>query len=179
LNRVPKEERLWATLRTSLFAALFISFFVVYLPWIWAIRGRQPSYDGWGVLRLAGALPLAAGAYVTLRCVFALAWTGLGTPAPFDPPRRLVVTGFYRYVRNPMYLGAAMTIVGETTLLGSLREGLLYAGLFLACLAVFVVAYEEPALRVKFGEEYDEYCRNVPRFVARLRPWKWPTPPVQ
>ena len=161
-------------LKSSLFATIFIAYFLVYLPWIWAIQGRAVSYEGLDSLRWLAVVPLAVGGYIALRCIFSFAWTGLGTPAPFDPPRTLVITGFYRYVRNPMYLGAALFIFGETALLGSIRNGLLYVALFMSCLAVFVLLYEEPALRSKFGVGYEEYCRNVPRFLPRLRPWEKP-----
>ena len=164
--------RAWAMLKTSLFAATFIAFFVVYLPWTWAIRGRALHYDGLGSLRLLAVLPLVAGAYIAMRCVFAFAWTGLGTPAPFDPPRSLIISGFYRHVRNPMYIGAALIVMGETALFGSIRIGLQYVLVFGSCLALFVVVYEEPTLRSQFGAEYEEYCCNVPRFIPRLRPWE-------
>ncbi|MBI4462644.1 MAG: isoprenylcysteine carboxylmethyltransferase family protein [Acidobacteria bacterium] len=156
--------------KTSLFATIFIAFFVVYLPWTWAIRGRAVSYEGLGSLRLLAIVPLIAGGYVALRCAFAFAWTGLGTPAPFDPPRTLVVSGFYRYVRNPMYLGALLAVIGETALFGSIRAGLQYALVFGTCLALFVLLYEEATLRAKFGADYEAYCRNVPRFLPRLTP---------
>lgn len=164
--------RVWAMLKTSLFAATFIAFFVVYLPWTWAIRGRTVNYDGLGSLRLLAIVPLIAGGYIALRCVFAFAWTGLGTPAPFDPPRSLIISGFYRYVRNPMYVGATLAIIGETALFGSIRIGLQYVLVFGSCLSLFVVIYEEPTLRSKFGAEYEEYCRNVPRLIPRLSPWE-------
>lgn len=165
-------QRILAVLKSALFSALFIAFFLLYLPWIWAIQGRAASYEGLESLRWLAVVPLAYGAYIALRCIFAFAWTGLGTPAPFDPPRTLVIKGFYRYVRNPMYLGAALFIIGETALFGSIRNGLLYVALFMGCLALFVMLYEEPALRSKFGAQYEEYCRNVPRFIPRWRPWE-------
>jgi len=164
-------ERAWALLKTTLFATSFIAFFVIYLPWIWAIRGRTVSDEGLGSLRLLALLPLIAGAYIALRCVFAFAWTGIGTPAPWDPPRRLVISGFYRYVRNPMYIGASLVVIGETALWGSLTAGLQYLLVFASLVALFVVLYEEPALRSQFGAEYEGYCRNVPRFLPRLTPW--------
>ena len=165
-------ERAWAVLKTSLFATTFITCFVVYLPWTWAIRGRAVGYEGLGSLRLLAIVPLIAGACIALRCVFAFAWTGLGTPAPFDPPRTLIISGFYRYVRNPMYFGAALVVIAETALFGSIRVGLQYVLLFGGCLALFVLIYEEPTLRSKFGAEYEEYRRNVPRFIPRLTPWE-------
>jgi protein-S-isoprenylcysteine O-methyltransferase Ste14 len=169
---MPIAERAWALVKTLFFAPAFIGFFLVYIPWTWAIRGRSVSYTGVGSLRLLGIVPLIVGGYVALRSVIAHAWTGLGTPAPFDPPQRLVVTGFYRYVRNPMYLGATLVILGETTLFGSIAIGVEYAAIFAICTGVFVLAYEEPALREIFGAEYEEYRHNVPRFLPRLTAWK-------
>jgi protein-S-isoprenylcysteine O-methyltransferase Ste14 len=168
---VPVPQRYWPVVRTSLFAAIFIAFFVVYLPWAWAIRSHPVRYAGMGSLRLLAVVLLLLGAYVALRCVFGFAWTGLGTPAPFDPPRKLVVSGFYRYVRNPMYIGAMLFVIGEAALLGSVLIGLAYALIFGVCAGLFVLLYEEPTLRTKFGADYEAYCRNVPRFIPRLKPW--------
>jgi protein-S-isoprenylcysteine O-methyltransferase Ste14 len=165
-------ERGWAVLKTSVFG-IFIGFFVVYyLPWTLAIRGYEVSYEGAGALRWLAIVPLVAGATMALRCAFAFAWTGLGTPVPFDPPRRLVVSGFYRYVRNPMFLGVCLAILGEIALWGSLAAGVAYLVVFAAVVALFIWLHEEPSLRAKFGAEYEEYCRNVPRFLPRLWPWK-------
>ena len=165
-------ERAWALVKTMLFAATFMAFTLFYLPWTWAIRGRVADYSGAGALRYLGVLPVLAGLWITVRCALAHAWTGLGTPAPFDPPKKLVVTGFYRYVRNPMYFGAVLILLGETALFGSIVAGAEYAAAFAGCAMAFVMAYEEPALREKFGPEYEEYCRNVPRIVPRLTAWR-------
>jgi protein-S-isoprenylcysteine O-methyltransferase Ste14 len=93
---------------------------------------------------------------------------GLGTPAPVAPTEHLVVGGLYRYVRNPMYLAVAATIVGQALLLGQLVL-LLYAAVFLAVVAAFVRWYEEPTLSRQFGSEYDEYRRRVPGWLPRRR----------
>jgi protein-S-isoprenylcysteine O-methyltransferase Ste14 len=169
---MPRPEQAWALVKTALFAATFVAYFVVYLPWSWAIRGREVSYAGPDAWHLLGVVPLAAGLCIILSCFYAFSWTGLGTPAPFDPPRTLVVSGFYRYVRNPMYTGAVLIIIGETTLFGSIRTGLEYAAIFWGCATLFVLIYEEPVLRAKFGASYEEYCRNVPRIIPRRTPWK-------
>ena len=87
-----------------------------------------------------------------------------------DPPRRLVVSGLYRYVRNPMYVGFGILLIGEAWLIG--RIEIIYEMLIaLALVSTFVIAYEEPALRAKFGDDYLEYCRNVRRWIPRLTPW--------
>ena len=87
-----------------------------------------------------------------------------------DPPRRLVVSGLYRYVRNPMYVGFGILLIGEAWLIG--RIEIIYEMLIaLALVSTFVIVYEEPALRAKFGDDYLEYCRNVRRWIPRLTPW--------
>ncbi len=95
---------------------------------------------------------------------------GLGTPAPVFPTRHLVVTGWYRYVRNPMYVAVVSIIVGQALLFGSITL-LEYGALVWLFFHLFVLAYEEPTMRATFGEEYRLYCANVPRWIPRLSPW--------
>jgi len=119
---------------------------------------------------VAGALVGVAGGALALWCILAFALVGKGTPAPFDPPRRLVVAGPYRYVRNPMYIGAGLALTGAAMFYGSLRL-LGYVGLFLLATHAFVVLYEEPTLTRLFGQQYRAYQTRVrrwlPRFAAR------------
>ena len=101
---------------------------------------------------------------------------GLGTPAPILPPKHLVVTGLYRFVRNPMYVGVTATILGQAFLLGDPQ--VLEYGLFVwLCFHLFVMGYEEPTLRSTFGDEYRDFCANVPRWLPRLSPWNGPGKP--
>jgi len=95
---------------------------------------------------------------------------GLGTPAPIDPPKSLVVNGLYRFVRNPMYVGVVLVLFSEGLLFSSSRL-LEYAVLVGAGFFLFVVAYEEPTLRKKFGASYQAYCQAVPCWIPRLTPW--------
>ena len=95
---------------------------------------------------------------------------GEGTLAPWDPPQKLVVEGLYRYVRNPMHSGVFLVMMGEGILLGS--EIVFYSGLFFMLLHLwYIPAHEEMRLRERFGDAYEEYVRNVPRWIPRLRPW--------
>lgn len=166
------EVRVLAISRTCLFAVLFIAIVGFYLPHYLGFLDDTLHRD-W---RAIGIMPLIIGAIVALRCVFAFAWTGLGTPAPFDAPRRLVVTGFYRYVRNPMYVGFALFLIGEFLLFSpNLRGALVYLAAYALVLTIFVMTYEEPTLRRKFPEDYRQYCQSVPRFLPRLTPWQPPT----
>lgn len=96
---------------------------------------------------------------------------GKGTLAPWDPPRKLVVRGPYRYVRNPMISGVVFVVFGEALLLHS-QSHFLWAITFVAINFVYIPLLEEPQLRWRFGTDYEEYCRNVPRLVPRLRPWE-------
>lgn len=95
---------------------------------------------------------------------------GLGTPAPVLPTRHLVVTGLYRYVRNPMYVAVVSAIVGQALIFGNV--GLLeYGGRVWLLFHVFVLVYEEPKLRASFGTKYDLFCARVPRWIPRLTAW--------
>ncbi len=125
--------------------------------------------------RWLAAVPSVLGFAVALRCIWDFGWTGCGTPAPFAPPKKLVVVGFYRYVRNPMYVGFAVGWIGLWIVFANANP--MAIGVVIAvALAVhlFVVFYEEPTLRKNFGKEYEEYCRNVHRWWPRVRGWDKP-----
>ena len=116
---------------------------------------------------------VAAGLPVLLDSFARFALQGLGTPAPIFPTRHLVVSGLFRYVRNPMYVAVLSLILGQGLLFASIRVleyGIaVWVGFFL-----FVVIYEEPTLRNSYGNECEEFCANVPRWIPRLRPWRGP-----
>jgi len=157
---------MFVLVRAVTYAALFISLVLVYLP------ARFLSWSGIvrpeviGAPQIAGMIIGAVGAAIALWCVFTFVFIGKGTPAPFDPPRRLVIRGPYRFVRNPMYIGAGLALLGAALFYGSLSI-LIYAGLFLLATHLFVVLYEEPTLRRTFGPEYEAYCRRVRRWWVR------------
>lgn len=122
-----------------------------------------------GPTRYFGIPLIALGAALYLRCAWDFARFGLGTPAPIDPPRNLVAGGLYRYVRNPMYVGIVSMLLGECVFFES-RRVLAFALFAVLATHLFVVCYEEPTLRKKFGASYEEYCRTVPRWIPRLKP---------
>lgn len=128
------------------------------LAWAGVVR---PAHMG--AVEVAGLIVLAAGAIVAAWCVLAFIHLGKGTPAPFDPPRRLVVRGPYRYVRNPMYLGATVALSGAALYYRSFAL-LGFAAAFVFVAHVFVVVYEEPTLRRLFGADYEAYCGSVSRW---------------
>ena len=113
---------------------------------------------------------IAAGLPVLLDSFARFAFQGLGTPAPIFPTRHLVVSGLYRYVRNPMYLAVASLILGQGLVFGNLRI-LEYGVAVWAAFHLFVLFYEEPRLRNTFGSEYEDFCMNVHRWIPRMRPW--------
>jgi len=154
-----------AIVRTALFAILFMGTVLVYVPYILA-SGPATAHWTLGPWRYVGLLPLAAGITGLARCLRDFAVVGRGTPAPFDPPRELVAAGLYRWVRNPMYLSALLLLVGEAILLEA-PVLLRYAAAFFLATHLFVVLYEEPVLRRKFGGSYDRYRATVPRWLAR------------
>lgn len=108
------------------------------------------------------------GAAIVLDSFVRFAIEGLGTPAPVLPTKHLVVTGLYRHVRNPMYVGVASAIFGQALLFGS-KQLLIYGALVWLAFHLFVCFYEEPKLRKRFGEEYETFCHEVPRWIPRLR----------
>lgn len=158
---------MFVLMRAVTYAALFIGLVLVFLP------ARLLSWSGvipperLGAPQALGFLISGLGAGLALWCILTFALVGKGTPAPFDPPRRLVVRGPYKYVRNPMYLGAAMALAGASLFYQSpVLAG--YVVAFLLVTHAFVVGYEEPTLRAKFGEEYESYCREVRRWRPRV-----------
>jgi len=163
----------WLTTIASLcVGALFLALWFWLLPrWL----GFEVEPAGLKQWRWLAAIPSMLGFAVALRCVWDFGWTGHGTPAPVAPPQRLVVVGPYRYVRNPMYLGFACGWIGLWVVFGHARLSLIAAVVAVALgVHLFVVFYEEPTLRGKFGADYEQYCRNVSRWRPRLKPWQRP-----
>lgn len=115
-------------------------------------------------LRFIGLIPIGLGALLYLWCAWDFTFTGKGTPAPFDPPKEMVVRGLYRYVRNPMYVAALLVLIGEVVLFQSALI-LIYAAIVFSVFHLWILFYEEPTLRRKFGESYEKYCRNVSRWI--------------
>jgi protein-S-isoprenylcysteine O-methyltransferase Ste14 len=154
-------------LKTLLFVVLVPGTVLLWVPYLTLAKDvpRPVSWVNWMALA-----PCGLGILILLKCAWDFAVVGLGTPAPIDPPKSLVVNGLYRFVRNPMYVGVALVLFSEGLLFSSARL-LEYALLVGAGFFLFVVAYEEPTLRKKFGASYQAYCQAVPRWIPRLTPW--------
>jgi protein-S-isoprenylcysteine O-methyltransferase Ste14 len=149
--------------RAITYAALFIAFVLVFLPaqvLRWSGIGQPTSI---GAAQILGMVLVILGGALAIWCVLTFAIVGRGTPAPFDPPRLLVVRGPYRFVRNPMYIGAIIALAGASVF----YESIALAGftiLFLLVTHGLVTLYEEPVLRRQFGADYDAYCAKVRRW---------------
>src|ERR1043166_1648691 len=160
------DANMFVLVRAVTYAALFIGFVLVYLP------GRFLSWSGivapttTAAPQVAGMMLVAIGTAIALWCVFTFVFIGKGTPAPFDPPRKLVVRGPYWFVRNPMYIGAGMTLAGAALYFESLSI-CIYTGLFFLVTHLFVVFYEEPTLRRTFGSDYESYFGRVSRWLPK------------
>ncbi|HKE77458.1 MAG TPA: isoprenylcysteine carboxylmethyltransferase family protein [Acidimicrobiales bacterium] len=154
---------------SSLFFAAAPGLVAGVVPWL--LTGWQGAEPPWPApVRVVGAALVAAGTVVLVHAFARFVREGRGTPAPVGPTERLVVGGLYRHVRNPMYVAVASAIVGQALLLG--RPVLLaWAALAGAAMVAFVRVYEEPLLAARYGDEYRTYCRHVPGWLPRLRPW--------
>ncbi len=149
---------------------------VVIPTWL-SRRYPAPPADGAVVVLFGvmGLLFLMLGAYLFAHSLRRFAVEGEGTLAPWDPPRKLVVRGAYRFVRNPMISGVLLILSAESMMLHSPALGM-WALTFFAINAVFIPLIEEPQLRDRFGEAYIEYCNHVPRLLPRTTPWTPGTP---
>jgi protein-S-isoprenylcysteine O-methyltransferase Ste14 len=160
-----------AILGTGVFLLLAPGFFVGVVPW-WISRWHfNAPFLGFTPFRVAGVLLTAAGLPILLESFGRFALQGIGTPAPVFPTRHLVVKGFYRFVRNPMYIAVVAMIMGQGLLLGNIRV-VEYSMLGWLVTHLFVLTYEEPTLRKTFGSEYEAFCAHVPRWIPRLTPWR-------
>jgi len=137
------------------------------VPWLLLRWGGDGLVPRW--VRLAGAVPLALGVLLLLRCVIDFARVGRGTLAPIDPPRVLVRRGLYRLMRNPMYVAVLTILVGEVLVFASWAIAA-WAAVLAVAFHLRVIWYEEPVLRRTFGPAFDDYCRTVPRWIPRRRP---------
>lgn len=159
---------MWRTLlKTAIFTVLVPGTVGVLVP-----QRLQRSYPNHlffpFVQTLLGLVLFVLGAAIYLWCAWDFAMKGLGTPAPIDAPKRLVVGRLYRYSRNPMYVGVATTIAGQAIYYGSMAI-VICLGIVVAMFTLFVRLYEEPVLRRRFGAQYEEYCRRVPRWIVPHR----------
>lgn len=154
----------WRIVKTLAFTVVMPGTIGVYLPQSLKQGGTSPTEP----IRYLGVALFVCGALIYFWCARDFASKGLGTPAPIDAPRVLVVNGLYRFTRNPMYVGVTSVIFGQALFYGA-RSIAVYACLVVLGFNVFVLLYEEPTLKRLFGAQYEEYCARVPR-------WFFPIP---
>lgn len=154
--------------KTVIFSIFVPGTVVGLVPYLLLTRGEAVFPVSFGLIRYSGIIPMITGIVLYIAGATGFVEKGKGTPAPIDPPRLLVTSGPYRFTRNPMYLGGTLILLGEAVLFES---AILLAYLLFIFLAfdLFVILYEEPHLRKVFGSAYEEYCRNVPRWLPFRR----------
>ena len=160
---------MWLMVRAVLWAAVLPGLTVCFVPWRF-FGVASAALDMTHPAHLAGLTFVAAGASLLAACIWEFAQRGRGTLSPLDPPRRLVISGLYRFVRNPMYVSVTAVVIGQAALFGDWRL-LVYGAVFWLACHLFVMGYEEPTLARTFGDEYERFRANVPRWIPRLTPW--------
>jgi protein-S-isoprenylcysteine O-methyltransferase Ste14 len=164
-------QRALAMVGSAIFLVLAPGIVALLVPWLICRWQLGPPLLGFSFFRVIGALCILCGLPILLDSFARFALEGLGTPAPIAPTERLVVGGMYRHVRNPMYVGVTLIIFGQGLFFGS-GAVLIFGAAAWGVAAVFVLCYEEPTLRRAFGEEYEKFRANVPRWIPRIRPWR-------
>lgn len=160
-----------AVLGSALFFVIAPLMLAGFIPW-WVTQWEfRPAFFGVDLTRILGGILIVVGAPGIVDSFARFALDGLGTPAPIAPPQKLVVTGLYRYVRNPIYIAVVAVIFGQALLFGDLRL-LWYGALLWLFFHVWVVMIEEPTLKQTFGPEYESFRTHVPRWIPRLTPWR-------
>lgn len=164
-------RRVSAIVGSAVFLVIAPGFVAGLVPW-WISRWRlEAPFFGMPLFRLTGVILVTLGIIGLLDSFVRFAVQGLGTPAPVFPTRHLVVTGLYRFVRNPMYVGVASTILGQSLILGNVTL-LAYGAIVWLLFHLFVLVYEEPTLRATFGADYERFYTEVPRWIPRAIPWR-------
>ncbi|MGR8930315.1 MAG: methyltransferase family protein [Gammaproteobacteria bacterium] len=157
-------------IKALLFTILVPGSVILYFPYTFITKAGAHLQLSNPILFIPALLSILIGSATYIRCAWDFAVDGMGTPAPIDPPKKLVVTGFYRYTRNPMYQGVVMLLVAEILLFPS--SGLItYVLSIAAVFHLFVVLHEERVLARRFGDAYLNYCRKVPRWGFAWQPF--------
>lgn len=157
---------MWILVRAATYATFFVGLLLVLLPArLLSLAGVGPPTST-GVQQILGAILTVAGAALGIWCILTFVFVGKGTQAPFDPPKRLVIRGPYRALRNPMFAGATLALTGAAVYYGS-SALLAYAITFWLLMHLAVVFNEEPVLRKTFGVEYANYCEKTGRWWPR------------
>jgi protein-S-isoprenylcysteine O-methyltransferase Ste14 len=152
-------------LRNLFFTILHPGLVAGLIPfWILGRKANSRAFQSWQFSQYSGALVCAIGLVIMLSCIISFAVRGLGTLSPADPTKRLVITGLYRFSRNPMYIGVMMILIGEAIFFQSVNLWIYLLVVFIG-FNIFILLHEEPRLRRDFGEEYNRYCQKIRRWI--------------
>ena len=163
-------ETLTASLGTLLYLLLFLPFFLIWIPNKILLSPEYSYRFDIGIYSYFGLIPIVLGVVIYLFCSWSFFFVAKGTPIPFTPTKKLLVTGLYGFVRNPLYIAGALVLFGEAILFQSL-------GVFIYCLIMFGafnihVLMEESLLAEKYGARYERYCKSVPRWIPKFKPYE-------
>ena len=163
-------ETLISSLGTLLYLFLIVPFFLIWIPHEILLSPEFIYRFDIGIYRYLGLAPIILGVAIYIFCSGSFIFVGKGTPIPFAPTKELIVTGFYRFVRNPLYIAGVFVLAGEVLLFQSI-------GILIYCVVMFGVFnlhvfMEETFLSEKFGATYEQYRNSVPRWIPRLKPYK-------
>lgn len=160
----------WLAVRNLAMIVVFPGTVAIYIPYRLLTPIDVPRMSQWSLYQYPAALLILFGTGILLSCIWSFARIGRGTLAPFDETRRLIVVGLYRYLRNPMYIGVTLILLGQSWFFWSDRL-LIYAGIVFVAFNTLVIAYEENRLRYKYGNQYRRYCNSVGRWLPG-RPYR-------
>ena len=168
---VKTSELIEALLGTLFFLIIIVPIFMIWIPRTIILSPYQIYEFDIGKIRFFGLLPILFGSAIYVTCSGCFVFIGKSSPILFTQTKKLIVKGFYRYVRNPLYIAGVLVLVGEAVLFQSI-------GIFIYCLVMFGIFYvhvimEETFLENKFGAEYDQYRNSVPRWIPRLTPYRY------
>jgi protein-S-isoprenylcysteine O-methyltransferase Ste14 len=170
MDSVDFKARVFAVSGSAIFLFVAPGTVAGYVPWLIGGWRVHAPFFGFTTLRAVGGLLLCAGTVLLLETFLRFALQGIGTPAPIFPTKHLVVTGSYRFVRNPMYVAVISFILGQGLIFGDLWVFVYGLCCWLA-MHLFVLIYEEPTLRRTFPADYTAFNNHVPRWIPRLTPW--------
>lgn len=152
--------------KTALWLLFTILTVFTDLPYLILSLSGGSFFYNIGLLRWSGIIPVLLGLSLLGYMGYLLTHFGRGTPAPFAPTKKLVIEGPYRVVRNPGYIAAMIILIGESVLMQSWALTI-YTLVMAPIFHIYVVFVEEPGLRKRFGADYMEYCRKVPRWIPK------------
>ena len=163
-------ETLIASFGTLIFLFLIMPFFLIWIPRRILLSPEHIYRFDIGIYRYFGLAPIILGVVIYIFCSGSFVFVGKATPIFFTPTKELIVTGIYRFVRNPLYIAGVLVLSGEAILFQSV-------GIFIYCLVMFVsfnviVRMEETLLAEKFDARYEQYCKSVPRWIPRLKHYR-------